>query len=173
MVHPNRLPFKGVLTLVDKASDKAPSGARGHRVILLREAAIEALPTLIGMAVSYKEGWDGHDARQKCGVITGAELVGKELRVAGYMYGRDFPEFNGSSYWRRTGIERLGMSFELADAGIVDMRTAIWRINRFIFTGAAILLRDQAAYKKTSFLLLPIGEELAMAASGLALKASV
>jgi hypothetical protein len=27
--HPNRLPFEGVLTLVDVASDKAPSGARG------------------------------------------------------------------------------------------------------------------------------------------------
>ena len=30
------LPFEGVLTLVDVASDKAPSGARGHRVILSR-----------------------------------------------------------------------------------------------------------------------------------------
>ena len=27
--HPNRLPFEGCLTLVDIASDKAPSGARG------------------------------------------------------------------------------------------------------------------------------------------------
>ena len=27
--HPNRLPFEGVLTLVDVASDKAPSGAGG------------------------------------------------------------------------------------------------------------------------------------------------
>ena len=30
--HPNRMPFEGVLTLVDVASDRAPSGARGHRV---------------------------------------------------------------------------------------------------------------------------------------------
>ncbi len=41
--HPNRLPFEGVLTLVDVASDKAPSGARGHRVVLTREAAEAAL----------------------------------------------------------------------------------------------------------------------------------
>ena len=34
--HPNRLPFEGCLTLVDVASDKAPSGARGHRVVLTR-----------------------------------------------------------------------------------------------------------------------------------------
>ena len=31
--HPNRIPFEGVLTVVDVASDRAPSGARGHRVI--------------------------------------------------------------------------------------------------------------------------------------------
>jgi hypothetical protein len=27
--HPNREPFRGVLTLVDAASDKPPAGARG------------------------------------------------------------------------------------------------------------------------------------------------
>ena len=37
--HPNRLPFEGVLTLIDVPGDKAPSGARGHRVVLTREAA--------------------------------------------------------------------------------------------------------------------------------------
>jgi len=40
--HPNRLPFEGVLTLVDVASDKAPSGSRGHRVVLTRAAAESA-----------------------------------------------------------------------------------------------------------------------------------
>jgi hypothetical protein len=77
--HPNRLPFEGVLTLVDVASDKAPSGARGHRVILSRAAAEAALPSLLGMAVDYKAGWDGHDARQKCGIITSAEALGITL----------------------------------------------------------------------------------------------
>src|ERR1700678_2393504 len=72
--HPNRLPFEGVLTLVDVASDKAPSGARGHRVVLTRAAAEVARPALLGVAVDYKAGWDGHDARQKCGIITSAEL---------------------------------------------------------------------------------------------------
>ena len=49
--HPNRIPFEGVLTVVDEASTRAPSGARGHRVILARAAALEALPSLLGMAV--------------------------------------------------------------------------------------------------------------------------
>ena len=90
--HPNRLPFEGVLTLVDVASDKAPSGARGHRVVLTRAAAEAALPSLLGMAVDYKAGWDGHDARQKCGIITSAELDGRRLTVAGFVFSRDFPE---------------------------------------------------------------------------------
>jgi len=41
--HPNRLPFEGCLTLVDVPSDRAPSGARGHRVVLTKEAAEKAL----------------------------------------------------------------------------------------------------------------------------------
>jgi len=46
--HPNRVGFRGVLTLVDEASDKPPAGARGHRVILTRAAAEAALPSLMG-----------------------------------------------------------------------------------------------------------------------------
>ncbi|MFZ0393249.1 MAG: hypothetical protein WAL73_05325, partial [Terracidiphilus sp.] len=49
--HPNRTPFEGVLTQVNAASDKAPAGARGHRVMLTKEAAEKALPSLLGMAV--------------------------------------------------------------------------------------------------------------------------
>ncbi len=145
--HPNRLPFEGVLTLVDVASDKAPSGARGHRVVLTRAAAEAALPSLLGMAVDYKAGWDGHDARQKCGIITSAELDGRRLTVAGFVFSRDFPEIE-----HRLGIEgSMGMSYELAEAHVADMRAQVWTLTRATFTGAAILLREKAAYRGTSF----------------------
>lgn len=145
--HPNRLPFEGVLTLVDVASDKAPSGARGHRVVLTRAAAEAALPSLLGMAVDYKAGWDGHDARQKVGIITGAELDGPRLTVAGYVYSRDFPEIE-----QHAGSGgAMGMSYELAEAHVADMRASVWTLTRATFTGAAILLRDKAAYLGTSF----------------------
>ena len=155
--HPNRLPFEGVLTLVDVASDKAPSGARGHRVVLTRAAAEAALPSLLGMAVDYKAGWDGHDARQKCGIITAAEIDGKRLTVAGFLFARDFPELEsqieaqiGSGV--EAGVDRMmGMSYELADAHVADMRAQIWTLTRATFTGAAILLREKAAYRSTSF----------------------
>src|ERR1700685_4082674 len=90
--HPNRVPFEGVLTVVNAPSDKAPAGARGHRVMLTREAAENALPSLLGMAVDYRPGWDGHDARRKIGLLTEADVVGAKLVVRGYLYARDFPE---------------------------------------------------------------------------------
>jgi hypothetical protein len=163
--HPNRLPFEGVLTLVDVPSDKAPSGARGHRVVLTREAAEAALPSLLGMAVDYKAGWDGHDARQKCGIITTAELDGKKLTVAGYLFARDFPEMEAKIQANGTGSDLMGMSYELADAQVADMRAQVWTLTRATFTGAAILLREKAAYRNTSFRLTrPVaGRRLAVA----------
>jgi hypothetical protein len=149
--HPNRLPFEGVLTLVDVASDKAPSGAKGHRVVLTREAAEAALPSLLGMAVDYKAGWDGHDARQKCGIITAAEVDGRRLTVAGYLFARDFPEMEAKIQANGSGSEAMGMSYELADAHVADMRAQVWTLTRATFTGAAILLREKAAYRSTSF----------------------
>jgi len=151
--HPNRLPFEGCLTLLDVASDRAPSGARGHRVVLTREAAETALPSLLGMAVDYKAGWDGHDARQKCGIITAAHIEGKRLLVSGFLFARDYPEF-GKEFGgvQAAGVtDSMGMSYELADAHVADMRAAVWTLTRATFTGAAILLKDKAAYRGTSF----------------------
>jgi hypothetical protein len=147
--HPNRVAFEGVLTMVNAPSDKAPSGARGHRVMLTQEAAEKALPSLLGMAVDYRPGWDGHDARRKIGLLTEAHLERNRMVVRGYLYARDFPEV--AEAIRAQGPGAMGMSYELADARVEDMRAEIWKLTRVTFTGAAILLRDKAAYRATSF----------------------
>lgn len=147
--HPNRVSFEGVLTVVDEASTRPPSGARGHRVILTRDAAKAALPSLLGMAVDFAPKWDGHDARMKCGIITEADVVGNQLRVSGYLFGRDFPEVVRQIEQNATG--NMGMSYELADAHVADMRAEVWTLTRATFTGAAILLREKAAYRNTLF----------------------
>ncbi len=149
--HPNRLPFEGCLTLVDVASDRAPSGARGHRVVLTRAAAEAALPSLLGMAVDYKAGWDGHDARQKCGIITAAHLEGQKLVVSGFLFARDYPELEKKVCVAASAAPAMGMSYELADAHVEDMRASVWTLTKATFTGAAILLREKAAYRGTSF----------------------
>ncbi|MGB9493055.1 MAG: hypothetical protein WCA92_21515 [Terriglobales bacterium] len=187
--HPNRIAFRGVLTVVDVASDKAPAGARGHRVMLKRKAAEAAIPSLLGMALDYSPRLDAHDTRRKIGVITRAEIVGREIAVGGFLYGRDFPEIvaeigktalNGQSSVIRKNeskdrqiygvlMERvsgkqvsnstdmgrgatravLGMSYEIADAVVEDIKATVWVLSRVTFTGAAVLRRDKAAYGST------------------------
>src|SRR5262249_16050100 len=94
--HPNRLPFRGVLTLVGVPSQHSPAGAQGHRVTLSYKATEAALPSLLGMALDYSPAMDGHDARRKIGIITDAEIHSiapnqstGQLSVAGFLYARD------------------------------------------------------------------------------------
>ena len=156
--HPNREPFRGVLTLVDTPSDKAPAGSRGHRVILTRTAAERALPSLLGMALDYSPRLDRHDARRKVGVITSAEIDGSAIELRGYLFAKDFPEIvrqiesgviHAGSASRRRPQNPLGMSYEISDASVADTRAKIWTLTRVTFTGAAILRRDKAAYRST------------------------
>jgi len=106
--HPNRTPFEGVLTLVDEASTRPPSGAR-----------------------------------------TEADVIGNQLQVRGYLFGRDFPEV--VQQLRQSEAVHMGMSYELANAHVADMQAEVWTLTRATFTGAAILLREKAAYRNTSF----------------------
>jgi len=157
--HPNREPFVGVLTLIDVPSDRPPAGARGHRVILTRAAADAALPSLLGMGLDYSPSFDRHDAQRKVGIITRAEIVGRALELGGHLFAKDFPEIlhkiarvprELEARWRRSGHGRgLGMSYEIADASVADLRANIWTLTHVTFTGAAILRRDKAAYQDT------------------------
>jgi hypothetical protein len=164
--HPNRLPFRGVLTLVDSASERAPAGARGHRVLLTREAAERALPSLLGMGLDFTPSLDGHDARRKVGIITDAEIVPSTeyrvpsenqnsqlgtrysvLEVRGYLFARDFPDVVREL---RAAGKSLGMSYEVADAHVADTGAQVWVLNQVTFTGAAVLKKSKAAYAGTS-----------------------
>lgn len=153
--HPNREAFRGVLTLVDVASDRAPAGARGHRVVLTRKAAEKALPSLLGMALDYAPTLDRHDTRRKVGIITRAEIVGRQLELGGYLFAKDFPEIvkeiraSGFADKSIRATRALGMSYEIADARVADMRSKVWTLTHVMFTGAAILRRDKAAYGQT------------------------
>lgn len=146
--HPNRQAFHGVLTLVDVPSDRPPAGARGHRVVLTRAAAEGALASLLGMALDYSPSLDRHNARRKVGIITRAEVLGKQLELGGYLFAKDFPEIV-EKLGDTKAHAGLGMSYEITDARIADMRAQIWTLTKVTFTGAAILRRDKAAYQDT------------------------
>lgn len=145
--HPNRRSFCGMLAPLDTASDKAPSGARGHKVLITRRAAEDALPSLMGMALDCSSALDRHDARRKVGVITHAVIVNEQIEVSGFLYARDFPEIvaeleeYGGKY---------GCSYEVCDALVEDIEARVWVLTRVTFTGAAILRKTKAAYRSTS-----------------------
>jgi len=155
--HPNRAEFRGVLTVVDAPSQRAPSGSKGRRVMLTKTAAEEALPSLLGMAVDYAPALNAHDQQRKVGVITEAEIVplkpgsadpAAQVTVGGFLYEHDFPDVVEKL---RAGQGNLGMSYEIAVREIVSKQSPIWVVTEFAFTGAAVLRRENAAYPETRF----------------------
>jgi len=81
-------------------------------------------------------------------VITSAEIVGKEVVIEGYLFARDFPELIRELRMRDG---ELGLSYEVSDAIVEDMKARVWKLTEVTFTGAALLLREKAAYGQTWF----------------------
>lgn len=147
--HPNRTPFKGILTKVDEPSDKAPSGSHGHRILIPAALARQKLDTLIGMGVGITPDLEDHDSRFKIGHITQASVAGNDLIVEGILFAKDFEE--EISAIKAAGDE-MGMSFEIADVAVKNPDDDIWVLHDLTFTGAAILKRESAAYETTSLI---------------------
>lgn len=144
--HPNRMPFRGVLTRLDQPSDAPPNGSNGKRTLIPKHVAEAALPSLLGMAVDYAPGFEGHDRKRKIGLITGAGIVGDAVEIEGFFYCRDFPD-ECQQIQAEKGA--LGFSYEL-DARIRDLDADPWVIDCCVFTGAAVLYKELAAYRTTS-----------------------
>jgi len=143
--HPNKLPFKGILLLLDAPSTKPPHGSRGHRIYVPAKVAENKLSTLIGMAINYDRGdLDSHVTRHKVGVITDAWIKGNQVWVKGFAYKKDFPEVV-----RDLKQGGLGMSMELANVYVRDENEDVWHLVDFAFTGASILKKSAAAYFQT------------------------
>lgn len=145
--HPNRMPFSGILTRVDVASDKPPHGSNGKKVLLTRAAAEAALNSLLGMGVDLTKDMDGHDAQKKVGIITAAHIDGDALHVAGFIYAADFPR---EALRIHLDQENLGFSFEARNLAVESMDTDPLVVKSCVFTGAAILLKNDAAYQTTA-----------------------
>lgn len=144
--HPNKMPFTGILTRIDEPSDRPPEGTKGHRVMIPKAVAEQALASLLGMAVDFRPDLKGHDNQNKIGVITDAHIEGNAIKIAGFAYQKDFPNACASL---RAQQEKLGFSYE-CDAAVEDPKADIWVATYVIFTGAAVLKKDLAAYTTTS-----------------------
>ena len=145
--HPNKMPFNGVLTRVDVPSDSAPNGSSGKRVQVTRLAAERALPTLIGMGVNFGATMVAHSLKSVVGIIEAASLEGNDIRISGYVFAKNFP---GEASTIKAQQHKLGFSYELDVLDIESSTADPMVITDCVFTGAAILLRDKAAYLNTS-----------------------
>lgn len=145
--HPNAMPFKGTLLLVDQKSDKPPQGADGHCIFVPRSVAENQLTSLVGMAVNFVTSADKHAPQKKVGVINSATLDGNKVKVQGIVWAKDFPK---EAQEIKANSPRLGMSMELADVWVEDKNSSVWKLTDFKFTGGSILLKNSAAYYKTS-----------------------
>jgi hypothetical protein len=150
-MHPNKVPFIGSMPIIGVMSDRCPAGARGHRVLMPAEAVETALPSLVGMALSWKDGLEGHDNSAKIGVIESAEIFRNEVVITGFVWAYDQRKAIESI---TASEEPLGLSYEIHAAHVDDMRAEVYNISRFLFTGVAVLLRERAAYRNTYFTLV-------------------
>lgn len=144
--HPNQLPFSGILTRVDQPSDNPLHGSNGKCVLLPKSVAEKALDSLGLMAIDFTPSLDGHDSKNKIGIITAANIEGNAINISGFFYASDFPD-----EVKRIQDEKakLGFSYE-AQAHIKSMNDDPLEIDQCIFTGAAVLYKDRAAYTSTA-----------------------
>ena len=80
-------------------------------------------------------------------MIYGSEIVDNEIRISGMIYAADFPEVAEQI---KANKDKLGFSFEARDLFTPDPDADPVHISDLSFTGAAILLKNAAAYKTTS-----------------------
>lgn len=93
--HPNKVPFKCVLFMVDQPSDGSPSGAGGKLIRISSSVCDQYLQTFVGMAlnIDYATGMADHEPRFKVAVIDKAyRSVDGCAWIEGYVYGKDFPD---------------------------------------------------------------------------------
>lgn len=145
--HPNKAPFRGILTRLDEPSTRSPSNANGHRVIIPTVVAQQAGQSIVNMPVDCTMDFQGHNKRLNIGVMTGWSIEGKNFIVEGHLFEKNFPQEVNAI---RAQKSQLGMSYEIGDVEVEDVNAPIWVLRHFIFTGAAILRKDAAAYAKTA-----------------------
>jgi len=149
--HPNRMPFSGILVRVDHVSELAPHGSGGRKVVISRACADKALPTLLGMGVNYTPKLDNHDAQKKIGIIDGADVrtdkSGPYIHIEGFIYASDFPD---AAARIRADKDVLGFSFECRNIVLADPGADPLVLKDCVFTGAAILRKDKAAFMTTA-----------------------
>ena len=140
-----------------RGDESGPGGSVGRAEASQRKLASPRLrsadmghPVESGRALKAEAAWARflhgiHTAAGRAHIPPGKHEGETRIEIAGYLFARDFPDLVREL---RSG-SALGMSYEIADARIDDVRAGIWTVSACTFTGAAVLRRDRAAYGAT------------------------
>lgn len=132
--------FKGVLCSVGLPSSKSPNGARGHRIRLDPKETRKVLHTLVGSPITASACFTRHQ-QNVVGTITQASIINRHIVVEGIV----------SLSAMADAPDDLGMSLDTENSFCPDMRAEVWTIHPRKFSGAAIILREKAAYGCSRF----------------------
>jgi hypothetical protein len=140
--------FTGTLMFLNQPSDASPTGNSGRKMLVNKKTASMVCITLLGVPVWF----DGH-GKEKCGIITKVEIVGKELKVFGVLSEPKAIQALEES------PEEYGMSCEMMVCYYRKINDEIREMYDFRFSGAAILPKKEAAYRNTYISLIASQEQ--------------
>lgn len=113
------------------------------------------MDSLTGMAVNVKSGLSGHAPKNKVGIIDkvwagdALEDGAVPVNIEGYLFAKDFPDVVEEL---QASADELGFSYE-CDAKLEETTVdglPVLQVTALVYSGAAILLKDKAAYTRTS-----------------------
>jgi hypothetical protein len=139
----NKMKFEGVLFIINKPSTIFPTGARGHKVILTKEAIQQGITQLPGKPLFSSECLKTHNSDRKVGVIEKAFIVGDMFCISG-----GISEDYSASLQILASEEILGLSYDLSSAHIYDKFADIFEVTSVTFLGATVLLQSKAAHRE-------------------------
>jgi hypothetical protein len=135
--------FEGILFLLNKPPAQSPRGCRGHKILFTPATIEKALEQLPGKPLFSSQCLTTHDITNPIGIIEKAFIVGDMFCISGSMHEEKFI----SQHLNASG-ETLGLSFDVLNANIEDLRQVIWTCIKADFIGATMLLQSKAAYRE-------------------------
>jgi hypothetical protein len=147
--------FHGILFNTNKASQKACSGSRGHRVLLEECVIANALMQLIDKPIwmaekniyKYSENLSCHSAHTTkdsdiIGYIKHTEIIGDKFCIHGSIVVSDASRL----VKLQASQEILGLSYDANECLIDDLNEEIWRVHDATFIGVNVLPQNTTAY---------------------------
>jgi hypothetical protein len=147
--------FHGILFNTNKASNKAPAGAQGHRILLeecvIKDALVQLIDKPIWMSGEIIERYSRrlgthsihtNESSDIIGYIKHTEIVGDKFCIHGPIVVSDVSRI----LTLQASQEILGLSYDAIECLIDDLNEEIWSCSSATFFGVNVLPQHTTAY---------------------------